>query len=98
LSEKFRLFVILVSIRSWWIHLSTLSEFAGPLHRSARIITCGKQITGRQVFVAPQNIYAAMNTTKNPVMGVGRGNVLMILFIANIGQLAVIMGRRDHIM
>jgi N-acyl-L-homoserine lactone synthetase len=31
LSEKFRRFVILVSIRSGWIHLSTLSEFAGPL-------------------------------------------------------------------
>ena len=31
LSEKFRLFVILVSIHSGWIHLSTLSEFAGPL-------------------------------------------------------------------
>ena len=31
-SEKFRRFVILVSIRSGWIHLSTLSEFAGPLH------------------------------------------------------------------
>jgi hypothetical protein len=32
LSEKFRRFVIFVSIRSSWIHLSTLSEFAGPLH------------------------------------------------------------------
>ncbi|AGI69441.1 hypothetical protein OAN307_c40200 [Octadecabacter antarcticus 307] len=32
LSEKFRRFVILVSIRSCWIHLSTLSSFAGPLH------------------------------------------------------------------
>ncbi|WP_456389703.1 hypothetical protein, partial [Profundibacter sp.] len=32
LSEKFRRFVILVSIRSCWIHLSTLPEFAGPLH------------------------------------------------------------------
>jgi hypothetical protein len=31
-SEKFRRFVILVSIRSGWIHLSTLSSFAGPLH------------------------------------------------------------------
>jgi hypothetical protein len=31
LSEKFRRFVILVPIRSGWIHLSTLSEFAGPL-------------------------------------------------------------------
>ncbi|MEY8142129.1 hypothetical protein AB9F27_08090, partial [Falsihalocynthiibacter sp. CO-5D18] len=31
LSEKFRRFVILVSIRLCWIHLSTLSEFAGPL-------------------------------------------------------------------
>ena len=31
MSEKFRLFVILVSIRSCWIHLSTLSEFARPL-------------------------------------------------------------------
>jgi len=30
LSEKFRRFVILVSIRSRWIHLSTLSKFAGP--------------------------------------------------------------------
>jgi hypothetical protein len=30
-SEKFRRFVILVSIRSGWIYLSTLSEFAGPL-------------------------------------------------------------------
>jgi cell division protein FtsL len=30
-SEKFRRFVILVSIHSCWIHLSTLSEFAGPL-------------------------------------------------------------------
>jgi hypothetical protein len=34
LSEKFRLFIILVSIRSCWIHLSTLSKFAGPLQRS----------------------------------------------------------------
>jgi hypothetical protein len=32
LSEKFRRFVILVSIHSCWIHLSTLSNFAGPLH------------------------------------------------------------------
>ncbi|EDZ43387.1 hypothetical protein RB2083_2902 [Rhodobacteraceae bacterium HTCC2083] len=32
LSEKFRRFVILVSIRSGWIHLSTLSKFPGPLH------------------------------------------------------------------
>jgi two-component system, NarL family, nitrate/nitrite response regulator NarL len=31
LSEKFRRFVILVSIRPGWIHLSTLSKFAGPL-------------------------------------------------------------------
>jgi len=31
LSEKFRRFVSLVSIRSWWIHLSTLSKFSGPL-------------------------------------------------------------------
>jgi hypothetical protein len=31
LSEKFRRFVILVSIRARWIHLSTLSKFAGPL-------------------------------------------------------------------
>ena len=30
-SEKFRRFVILVSFRSDWIHLCTLSEFAGPL-------------------------------------------------------------------
>ncbi len=40
-SEKFRRFVILVSIRSGWIHLSTLSEFAGPLH-SAKIRFCRK--------------------------------------------------------
>ena len=32
LSQKFRHFVILVSIHSGWIHLNTLSEFAGPLH------------------------------------------------------------------
>ncbi|SUZ33522.1 hypothetical protein ROE7235_03293 [Roseibaca ekhonensis] len=32
MSEKFRRFVILVSIRARWIHLSTLSKFAGPLH------------------------------------------------------------------
>ena len=31
LFEKFRRFVILVSIRSCWIHLSTLSSFTGPL-------------------------------------------------------------------
>ena len=31
LSEKFRRFVIHVSIHSGWTHLSTLSEFAGPL-------------------------------------------------------------------
>lgn len=31
LSEKFRRFVILVSIHSHWIHLSTLSKFTGPL-------------------------------------------------------------------
>ncbi|MEH6645838.1 hypothetical protein, partial [Sulfitobacter sp.] len=31
-SEKFRRFVILISIRSGWIDLSTLSNFAGPLH------------------------------------------------------------------
>jgi len=35
LSEKFRRFVILVSIRSCWIHLSTLSSFAGPLQSLA---------------------------------------------------------------
>jgi hypothetical protein len=33
-SVKFRRFVILVSIRSGWIHLSTLSSFAGPLQFS----------------------------------------------------------------
>ena len=32
-SEKFRRFVILVSILSCWIHLSTLSNFLGPLQR-----------------------------------------------------------------
>jgi hypothetical protein len=31
LSEKLRLLVICVSCRSCWIHLSTLSSFAGPL-------------------------------------------------------------------
>ena len=31
LSEKLRLVVISVSRRQCWIHLSTLSEFAGPL-------------------------------------------------------------------
>ena len=31
LSEKLRRFVILVSIRSWWIRLSVLPEIAGPL-------------------------------------------------------------------
>ncbi|MFT4708319.1 MAG: hypothetical protein ACI9PU_002168, partial [Ascidiaceihabitans sp.] len=31
--EKFRRFVIRASIRSGWIHLSTLSEFAGPLQK-----------------------------------------------------------------
>jgi hypothetical protein len=31
LSEKLRLVVISVSCRQCWIHLSTLSEFAGPL-------------------------------------------------------------------
>jgi hypothetical protein len=30
-SEKFRRFVILVSIYQCWIHLSTLSKFARPL-------------------------------------------------------------------
>jgi hypothetical protein len=35
LSEKFRRFVILVSIHQCWIHLSTLSEFAGPLQLMA---------------------------------------------------------------
>ncbi|WP_220669575.1 hypothetical protein, partial [Roseinatronobacter ekhonensis] len=35
LSEKFRRFVILVSIRARWIHLSTLSKFAGPLQWQA---------------------------------------------------------------
>jgi len=34
LFEKFRRFVILVSIRSGWIDLSTLSSFAGPLHKA----------------------------------------------------------------
>ncbi|MFT5066954.1 MAG: hypothetical protein ACI9TA_002581, partial [Reinekea sp.] len=37
-SEKFRRFVILVSIRSGWIHLSTLSSFAGPLQISRSLI------------------------------------------------------------
>jgi hypothetical protein len=32
LSEKLRLFVISVSYLQGWIHLSTLSNFAGPLH------------------------------------------------------------------
>jgi hypothetical protein len=36
LSEKFRRFVILVSIRARWIHLSTLSKFAGPLHPASQ--------------------------------------------------------------
>jgi hypothetical protein len=31
LSEKLRLFVICVSCLQGWIHLSTLSSFAGPL-------------------------------------------------------------------
>ena len=35
LFEKFRRFVILVSIRSCWIHLSSLSSFAGPLQAPA---------------------------------------------------------------
>jgi hypothetical protein len=39
LSEKFRRFVILVSIHQCWIHLSTLSNFAGPLHIIKRL--CG---------------------------------------------------------
>jgi hypothetical protein len=39
-SKKFRRFVILVSIRSCWIHLSTLSEFAGALHRSTTLVQC----------------------------------------------------------
>ena len=34
LSEKFRRFVMIVSIHSGWIHLSTLSKFAGPLQRT----------------------------------------------------------------
>jgi hypothetical protein len=34
LSEKFRLFVILVSIHSGWLHLNTLSNFGGPLQSS----------------------------------------------------------------
>ena len=38
LSEKFRRFVILVSIRSGWTHLSTLSEFAGPLQGTSTVL------------------------------------------------------------
>ncbi|WP_146251950.1 VRR-NUC domain-containing protein [Planktotalea frisia] len=33
MSEKLRLFVICVSCLQGWIHLSTLSSFAGPLHK-----------------------------------------------------------------
>src|SRR6056297_1443353 len=44
LSEKFRRFVILVSIQSGWIHLSTLSEFAGPLQvRTIGLVTASIQ-------------------------------------------------------
>jgi hypothetical protein len=39
LSEKFRRFVILVSIRSGWIHLSTLSEFARSLQCISATVT-----------------------------------------------------------
>ena len=38
LSHKFRRFVILASIHSGWIHLSTLSQFARPLHSAVVLI------------------------------------------------------------
>ncbi|MFT5799531.1 MAG: hypothetical protein ACI84R_003608, partial [Candidatus Azotimanducaceae bacterium] len=44
-SEKFRRFVILVSIRSGWIHLSTLSSFAGPLQWDGTASVKSKGIT-----------------------------------------------------
>ncbi|MDE0784936.1 MAG: hypothetical protein OSB34_17375, partial [Planktomarina sp.] len=37
----FRRFVILVSIRSGWIHLRTLSEFAGPLQT---VLDCTEEV------------------------------------------------------
>jgi len=44
LSEKFRRFVILVSIRSCWIHLSTLSKFTGPLQSRGTRQECLERI------------------------------------------------------
>jgi hypothetical protein len=50
LSEKFRRFVILVSIHSCWIHLSTLSEFAGPLQADPPIM----HLSGKRAVAAFQ--------------------------------------------
>lgn len=45
LSEKIRCFVILACVRSFWIHLGTLSNFAGPL----QITKLAKQTWRRNV-------------------------------------------------
>jgi hypothetical protein len=44
-SEKLRRFVILVSIRSGWVHLSTLSKFAEPIQPDGTDDLDGHQIT-----------------------------------------------------
>jgi MFS transporter, DHA1 family, multidrug resistance protein len=43
-SEKFRRFVILVSIYSVWIQFSTLSEFTGPLQLGGHKLLAGTEL------------------------------------------------------
>ncbi|WP_083790524.1 hypothetical protein [Roseobacter sp. MED193] len=61
LSEKFRRFVILVSIQSGWIHLSTLSEFAGPLHpwEVTPAIKLSELVRNHTEFVGDEALYTA---------------------------------------
>ena len=44
LSEKFRRFVILVSIYSVWIQFSTLPEFTGPLQLGGHKLLAGTEL------------------------------------------------------
>jgi transposase len=50
-SDKFRRFVVLVSILSCWIHLSTLSNFAGPLQNTKLHAICESQGRPLNLFV-----------------------------------------------
>ena len=66
-SEKFRRFVILVSIRSGWIHLSTLSEFAGPLQFELRLGQ--KQLRGKFEMNTWQDLRDTLGDAYNDALG-----------------------------